>query len=84
MKYLIRTVETYRVDTEEEAKQLIADAKADNHYLVTKSTTEFKEKKLKGEVVDTYFKVSLTKDIDDIKDPEGSVTIKYVELGEED
>ena len=31
-KYLIQTVETYRANTESEAEQLIADAKASSEY----------------------------------------------------
>ena len=32
MKYLLKTVETYRVATEDEAKKLIEDAKKDKNF----------------------------------------------------
>ena len=36
MKYLISTVETYRIDTEAEVEQMIADAKDDSRFVLTK------------------------------------------------
>ena len=77
MAYLISTVETYRVESENQAAQLIAEAKAAPQYILTKYTTEKKEKKLKGEVVEEYYKVTLTKAFNDIKEPEDEVTVKY-------
>ena len=76
-KYLIQTVETYRADTESEAEQLIADAKASSEYELKKHNAEKKEIKQKGEVVDEYWKVSLTKKFTDEKEPIGSTTITY-------
>lgn len=77
MKYLITTVETYRVDTESEAKALIEQAKQDNHSILSKYTSEYKERKAKGEVIDEYFKVTLTRQFDDIKEPSSQVEISY-------
>jgi hypothetical protein len=77
MKYLITSVETYRVDTENEAKALIEEAKTDSHSILSKYTSEYKERKAKGEVVDEYFKVTLTRQFTDIKEPESQVTISY-------
>ena len=48
MKYLIQTVETYRVDKEDEAKRMIEEAKSDNHFILKKYSSEYKEKKQKG------------------------------------
>lgn len=47
MKYLITTTEVYRVDTEEQVKQIIEEAKTDNHFIVTKYTSQYKERKQK-------------------------------------
>ena len=63
MKYLITTTEVYRVDTEEQVKQIIEEAKTDNHFIVTKYTSQYKERKQKGEVVDSWWKLSITKNI---------------------
>ena len=60
-KYLVTTVETWRVSTETEAAQMIEAAKKDNHYELKKSSAEKKEAKQKGEVVDEWVKVQLTK-----------------------
>ena len=77
MKYLITNTEVYRVETEEEAELLINEAKADSKYVLTKYNCEKKERKQKGEVVDSYFKVSLVKSFTDEKDPRESVSVSY-------
>ena len=76
-KYLISTIETYRVDTEAEATKAIEEAKNDSSYTLGKYTSEHKERKSKGEVVDEYWKLSLTKLFNDIKEPESIVTVEY-------
>ena len=50
MKYLISTTEIYRADSETEAVQLIEDAKQDNHFILSKYSSQFKERKQKGVV----------------------------------
>lgn len=77
MKYLTQTVETYRVDKEDEAKKMIEEAKADNHFILKKYSSEYKERKQKGEVIDTYYKVTLTKAFTDEKEPEFRTEISY-------
>ena len=47
-KYWIQTVQTYRADTESEAEQLIADAKASSEYDLKKHNAEKKEVKQKN------------------------------------
>ena len=76
-KYLISTIETYRVDTEAEATQIIENAKNDGSYILGKYTSEHKERKSKGEVIDEYWKLSLTKIFNDIKEPDASVDVTY-------
>ncbi len=76
-KYLVSTVETYRVDTEAEATKAIEEAKNDNSYVLGKYTSEHKERKSKGEVVDEYWKLSLTKLFNDIKEADTIVNINY-------
>lgn len=77
MKFLIQTVETYRVDQEEEAKKMIEEAKEDNHFILKKYSSEYKERKQKGEVIDAYYKVTLTKAFTDEKEPEFRTQISY-------
>ena len=66
MKFLISTTEVHRVDTENEAVMLIEDAKKDGNFILTKYSTEHKEKK-----------VTLTKRFTDIKEPSVQTTITY-------
>lgn len=79
-KYLVSTIETYRVDTEAEATKAIEEAKHDNSYILGKYTSEHKERKSKGEVIDEYWKLSLTKLFNDIKEADTPVTVSY-EIG---
>ena len=76
-KYLVSTVETYRVDTESEATRAIEEAKNDGSYVLGKYTSEHKERKSKGEVIDEYWKLSLTKLFNDIKEPNFIVNVGY-------
>lgn len=76
-KYLVSTTETYRVDTENEATKAIEEAKQDGSYVLGKYTSEHKERKSKGEVIDEYWKLTLTKLFNDIKEPDSIVNINY-------
>jgi hypothetical protein len=77
MKYLLETTENYRVGTEAEAKELIESARNDNHYILKKYSRQYKERKQKGEVVDSWYKVTLTKYFTNEKEPEGTTEIVY-------
>lgn len=76
-KYLVSTTETYRVDTENEATRAIEEAKQDGSYILGKYTNEHKERKSKGEVIDEYWKLTLTKLFNDIKEPDLIVNVSY-------
>lgn len=76
-KYLISVTETYRVDTEAEAAVLIDEAKKDNKYDLKKYTSQKKERKQKGDVVDEWHQVILTKIFDDEKEPIGAASVEY-------
>ncbi len=61
---LIKETLTYRVDTEDQAIAMIEDVKSKQSqegYSVKESKYQLKQKKLKGEIVDEYFFVTLTK-----------------------
>ena len=82
MKYLIKTVETYRVANEAEAKQLIESAKSDRSYTLSKYSSEYKCSKAKGEVVDEWYRVILTKDFCNEREPDTTAIVTYtVEQG---
>ena len=77
MKYLIQVTETYRVDSEEEAKEMIEEAKTDNKFQVLKYTSQYKERKAKGEVIDAWYKLTFTKGFTEEREPELTATINY-------
>lgn len=79
MEYLVSTTEVYRVDDEASAASLIEKAKHDNMYELAKYSSVKKEKKQKGEIIDEWYQVSLTKKFNDEKDPISVVNIKYGE-----
>lgn len=57
MKILLKTLDTFRVDDEEEAVKLIEEFKNNQHvenYTVTKSGYTIKNKKSKGEIIDSW------------------------------
>ena len=76
-KYLITVTEVYRVDTESEVEAAIAEAKADDSFTLTKYNREYKERKQKGEVIDSYYKLSLVKAFTEEKDPIIQTIISY-------
>lgn len=76
-KYLLAVSEKYRVDTEPEAQTLIEEAKHDRAYILSKYDCTYKEIKQKGEVIDDYFLVTLTKKFTEEKEPEAQISITY-------
>lgn len=77
MKYLIDTTEIYRVDSEVEADQLLETAKASG--VLNKYSCVYKERKQKGEIIDSWYRVTLNKKFTDEKDPTTQITISYTE-----
>nr|DAL81127.1 MAG TPA: hypothetical protein [Bacteriophage sp.] len=77
MKYLIDTTEIYRVDSEAEADQLLETAKASG--VLNKYSCVYKERKQKGEIIDSWYRVTLNKKFTDEKDPTTQITISYTE-----
>ncbi len=77
MKYLTDVTEVYRVDSEAEADQLLETAKASG--VLNKYSCVYKEKKQKGEVIDSWYRVTLNKKFTDEKEPDRQMTINYEE-----
>jgi hypothetical protein len=73
-KFLISTTEVFRVDDDEEAKALIEEAKRSSMFELGKYSSEFKEVKKTGE---TFYKVTLTKLFNDIKEPGQHIKPNY-------
>lgn len=58
MKQLLKTTDVYRVETEEDAMNLIQEFKDNQNvegYTVTKSGYVLKTKKSKGEIIESWF-----------------------------
>ena len=75
MNYLSETTEIYRVESEDDAKELVEEAKRTS--TVAKYSCIYKEKKAKGEVVDSWYRVSITKKWDEEKEPCGATKVSY-------
>ena len=75
MKYLLGTTEVYRLDSESEANTLLEEAKQEGN--LSKYSCVHKEGKSKGEVIDEWYRVTLTKTFTDEKEPDQSVLISY-------
>lgn len=58
---IVKVTEEYIVDTEEEVKALIEKAKEDTSFELIKYSSDKKEKKSKGEVIDSWYSLKLTK-----------------------
>lgn len=77
MKYLIKSVETYRVATEAEAAQVIEEAKKDTRFALVKYESVHKEKKAKGDVIDEWCRVTLHKVFNNEVEPDSYVKVDY-------
>lgn len=75
--YLIKVTQQYRCDTEGEAVQLINEAKESHQYTVVKSSSEIKTTKQKGEIVDEWRRVLITKEFTSEKEPLDQIQISY-------
>lgn len=73
-KYLVSTIETYRVDTEAEVTRVIEEAKNDNSYELAQYISKRKDIKKTEE---TYWELSLKKIFNNIKDPTSIVEVNY-------
>lgn len=77
--YLIKVTEQYRCDSESEAEKLINEAKQSGQYTVIKSSSEIKNTKAKGEIVDEWRRVLITKEFTSEKEPVSHILPEYVE-----
>lgn len=77
MKYLCEVTEKYRIDSENEAKAFIEEQKKENRYALKKYSSELKERKQKGEIVDSWYQVVLIKSFNDPKEPVEEIEVTY-------
>lgn len=77
MKYLINTVDTYRVATVADVEALHDELLNDSHFTLAAFSYKTKYIKQKGEVIDEYQLVTAKKLFNEEKDPSTSVGISY-------
>lgn len=68
MKYLNQVTEVYRIDTETEVQNFIEEVKNEavaEGYVLKSCSYTLKEKKAKGEIIDSAFVVKVVKDFAD-------------------
>ena len=76
-KYLITTSETYRINNESEVARFIDEAKNCPTFELKKYNCEYKEQKAKGEVIDSWYRVTLVKSFNDEKEAYDEIEITY-------
>ena len=77
MKYLINSVDTYRVATVEDVERLHEELKANPNFTLAYFSYKTKTVKQKGEIIDEYQLVSVKKIFHDEKDPMTFIEIQY-------
>ena len=77
MKYLIKSVHTWRVATVDDVENLHQELLEDNRFQVTTFRYKTKQIKVKGEVVEEYQVVTATLAFNEEKDPDTFVNIEY-------
>lgn len=75
--YLTKVVETYRIASEREVEEFLAELKRDRRFTVAKYSSTKKEKKQKGEVIDEWIRFEVTKIFNDEAEPDSVVEINY-------
>ena len=77
MKYLINTVETYRVKTVDDVEKLHEELKDDVNFTLAAFSYKTKYIKQKGEIIDEYQLVTVKKIFNEEKEPMSIVNIVY-------
>ena len=79
MSYLLTTTETYRFESENEVTAFLDSVKENQkNYILSKYSTVHKEKKVKGEVEDEWYRVTIVKVFNKEKEPDQIVNVNYV------
>lgn len=72
-KYLINRIDTFRVDSEQEAKDFVEQLKKSGGE-VLKHSIEYKEQKSKGEVIQDWYRLVVKRQYNDEKEPDYAYT----------
>jgi len=77
MKFLINTVDTYRVETVAEVERLHEELKNDSHFTLASFSYKTKVVKSRGEIIDEYQLVTAKKLFNEEKEPDTNIDITY-------
>lgn len=77
MKYLINSVDTYRVATVEDVERLHEELKADPNFSLAAFSYKTKQIKQKGDIIDEYQLVTVKKLFNNEKEPDTFIEINY-------
>lgn len=77
MKYLINSVDTYRVATVADVETLHEELKNDSHFTLAAFSYKTKTVKSKGEIIDEYQLVTVKKLFNEEKEPDSFIEINY-------
>lgn len=75
--YLTKVKEQYRVEYENQVAEFNQLLKESNEFTLEAFSYKKKEVKKKGEVVEEYYVVEVTKSFNDIKEPTHTININY-------
>jgi len=81
MRYLTKTVETYRLSNESEVEEFLKELKSDPRFTVAKYCSTKKEKKSKGEVIDEWIRFEVVKLFNEEQEPDSEIEISYERKG---
>lgn len=76
-KFLVKTVDVYRVDTVSEVEQFHQDLKNSKEFELASFAYQQKQVKQKGEIIDEYCLVSVKKVFNSEKEPTNQIDVFY-------
>lgn len=77
MRYLTKVVETYRLSNEQEVETFLKELKEDDRFTIAKYSSQKKEKKAKGEIVDEWIRFEITKLFNEEAEPDSEIEVDY-------
>lgn len=76
--HLITTSETYRIDSENHAMEIVEEAKKDNRFTLMKSSITYKHyNETKNKPEEEFWVVVLQKKFNELRDPDATVSVEY-------
>lgn len=81
MRYLTKVVETYRLSSEREVETFLKELKEDDRFTIAKYSSQKKEKKAKGEIIDEWIRFEITKLFNEEAEPDSEIEVDYNKRG---